>query len=201
MGLFVIFIISGYLIGSISFARVIAACYSVDITKVGSGNPGATNVNRQLGRRAGILVFIGDFLKSFIVVFIALKLKNSSNLQNTNLAIVSMLSVIIGHNFPIFFKFKGGKGVSSTMGGLLALMPSSLAIGLLIWLVIFHATRFVSLASLFFAISLPITAFVFGYPTADIFFVLFIDIIIFWRHKENIRKLYRGSEYRFVKKY
>ncbi|MDE6432526.1 MAG: glycerol-3-phosphate 1-O-acyltransferase PlsY [Opitutales bacterium] len=198
--IFVVFIILGYLIGSISFARIVGQHFGLDITKAGSGNPGATNISRTLGKRAGALVFFGDFVKSFIVVWYALNIGDMPDDLRTNLAIVSMLSTIIGHNFPIFFKFRGGKGISVTMGGLAMLMPSTLIIGILIWYVIFHATRFVSLASLFFAASLPVAAFAFGYPQSDVIFSMFICGMIFWRHRENIRRLYNGSEYRFVKK-
>ncbi len=198
--IFLVFIVLGYFIGSISFARIVGKYYGLDITKTGSGNPGATNISRSLGRRAGILVFLGDFFKAVIVVWLALYAANLSDNVRVYLAIFSMLSVILGHTFPIFFKFRGGKGISATMGGLLVLMPSSLIIGMLIWYVIFHSTRFVSLASLFFAFSLPITAFVFGYPSADVIFSIFICIIIFWRHRDNIYRLYHGSEYKFSKK-
>lgn len=197
--LFFVFIVLGYLVGSISFARIVGRCYGLDITKVGSGNPGATNISRTLGRRAGALVFAGDFLKSALVVWCALRVSLPDNL-GTYLGIFSMLAVIIGHNFPIFFKFRGGKGISPTMGGLLVLMPSSLIIGILAWGVIFYSTRFVSLASLFFAASLPVTAFAFGYPAPDVVFAGLICLMIFWRHRENIFRLYHGSEYKFIKK-
>ncbi len=198
---FLVFIVLGYCIGSISFARIVSTYYGVDITKVGSKNPGATNVNRTLGRKAGILVFFGDFFKSFVIVLIALHFKFLSKNSSESLAIFTLLAAICGHSFPVFFKFKGGKGISVTMGGLAVLMPNSLLIGMLVWFVIFHATRFVSLASLFFAFSLPITSFAFGCSEIKILFSVFIALMIFWRHKDNICRLYHGSEYKFVKKH
>lgn len=197
---FFVFIILGYLVGSISFARIVARLYKLDITKAGSGNPGATNVNRTLGWCAGVAVFLGDFFKSFIMILGAQCVPGVSDKLKVYLEICTMVAVVVGHNFPVFFGFRGGKGISATMGGLLVLMPSTLIIGMLVWYVIFHATRFVSLASLFFAASLPVTAFVFGYPVPDVYFSVLICVMIFWRHKENIRRLYHGVEYKFVRK-
>ncbi|MDR1255355.1 MAG: glycerol-3-phosphate 1-O-acyltransferase PlsY [Puniceicoccales bacterium] len=189
----------GYLVGSILFARVVSYFYKVDISKLGSGNPGATNVVRTIGKCAGILAFIGDFSKSFVLVMLILRMRPLDTISDADLGIAALLGVVLGHHFPIFFKFKGGKGVAVTMGGIAALMPGTAIIGILLWCVIFHATGFVSAASLFFALSLPITSFAFGYNMHSVVLAIAMAVIIFWCHRGNIRRLWAGSEYRFGK--
>jgi glycerol-3-phosphate acyltransferase PlsY len=195
----VIFAIAGYLVGSVLFARIVSSFYKVDIGRLGSGNPGATNVTRVISKGAGIAAFFGDFLKSFLLVLFALKFGPARWNSGVELGIVTMLGLIIGHNFPIFFNFKGGKGISVAMGGCMALMPGTVMVGMLMWYVIFHATGFVSLASLFFAISLPITSFAFGYDMRCVFLTFTISAIVLWRHRNNVKRLWNGSEYRFGK--
>ncbi|MDR2720885.1 MAG: glycerol-3-phosphate 1-O-acyltransferase PlsY [Puniceicoccales bacterium] len=195
-----LFVFVGYLIGSVSFARVVAYFFKVDISKVGSGNPGATNVVRTLGKCAGILVFLGDFFKAFTLVVVSVWLGPIGAISGTDLGIFAMLGVILGHSFPIFFKFKGGKGVSTAMGGVSALTPGTAVIGILLWFVIFHATGFVSVASLFFAMSLPVTSFAFGYDMHSVALVTVMSLVIFLRHRSNIVRLWNGSEHRFEKK-
>ncbi|MDR0715676.1 MAG: glycerol-3-phosphate 1-O-acyltransferase PlsY [Puniceicoccales bacterium] len=190
----------GYLIGSVLFARVVSHFYGIDIGNVGSGNPGATNVVRSAGKFAGTLTFLGDFFKSFATVMLALKPRSMGDVSSVDLGISAMLGVVLGHNFSIFFKFKGGKGVSATMGGISALMPGTAIVGILLWGIIFHATRFVSAASLFFAISLPITSFAFGYNGHCVTLAIIMATVIFWCHRSNIKKLWNGSEYRFERK-
>jgi glycerol-3-phosphate acyltransferase PlsY len=194
------FAFAGYLIGSVSFARVVARFWGVDISKIGSGNPGATNVVRAVGKGAGILAFLGDFFKAFAPVALSMKLGPVGGVSGTDLGILAMLGVLLGHSFPVFFKFKGGKGVSAAMGGVAALMPGTAIAGVLLWCVIFHATGFVSAASLFFAISLPLTSFAFGYDMHSVALATSMGVIIFWRHRSNIWRLWNGSEYRFDRK-
>jgi glycerol-3-phosphate acyltransferase PlsY len=194
------FAFAGYLIGSVSFARVVAHFFGIDISVVGSRNPGATNVVRSVGKQAGILAFLGDFFKAFILVALSIRLGPIGSVSGVDLGIIAMLGVFLGHNFPVFFKFKGGKGVSAAMGGVLALMPGAAIAGVLLWCVIFHATGFVSVASLFFAMSLPITSFAFGYDMHSVALATSMGVIIFWSHRSNIWRLWNGSEYRFDKK-
>jgi glycerol-3-phosphate acyltransferase PlsY len=187
--------IVGYLLGAISFAVIIARSKGVDILKIGSGNPGATNVTRALGSRWGKLVFALDALKGSVAAGWPLIFISESGLE---LAIIGLIASIIGHSFSIFLNFRGGKGVATTMGGMLALMPSVLLIGVLVWGVVFLTSRMVALASVLFAVSLSVSAY-FIYDMKDPRFALglVLGILIIVRHRSNIARMLQGSEGRF----
>jgi glycerol-3-phosphate acyltransferase PlsY len=172
----------------------------VDVCKIGSGNPGVTNVVRTIGKRSGILVFLGDFLKSFAAVALVLILQPTVGVPSADLAIATMLSVVLGHNSPICSTFKGGNGASVVMRGTSALMSGTAVVSILLWLVIFHATGCASAASRFFAIRLPIASFAFGYSMQGAVLGIFTSIVFFWCHRSNIRRLWNGFEYRFERK-
>jgi glycerol-3-phosphate acyltransferase PlsY len=143
------------------------------------------------------VVFALDFLKGFVPTMLLVKFWSPGESMGGRLAMVSMLGVLLGHSFSMFHNFRGGKGVASTMGGLLSIMPSSLAIGLLVWLVIFHATRIVSMASLCFAASVLLTSYLF-YSTEHVIFAVAINGLIFWKHRGNISRLAKGTEHKFM---
>lgn len=188
--------IIGYLLGSVPFAVLIAKKHGVDILKEGSGNPGATNVTRAVGKRAGNLCFVLDFLKG--VVAAGWPLLGASD--PIGLGVLGLISAIIGHSYSVFIGFRGGKGVAVTMGGLLSLAPIILLIGLAVWLVVFYASRYVSLASICFGISLPVLALAFEEPTELMVFLFCIAFLIVYRHRANIARLFSGTEHRFKKK-
>ncbi|MDR0351780.1 MAG: glycerol-3-phosphate 1-O-acyltransferase PlsY [Puniceicoccales bacterium] len=193
-------LLCGYFIGSISFGVVMAKIYGINIFKVNSGNPGATNVNRSIGKWAGTMVFILDFLKGFIPTALVQHIFLSQYRDFTiNMNLILLTGLILGHNFSIFLKFRGGKGVATAMGGVLTLMPWCFAIGILIWLMIFKITRFVSLASLSFVASLPLTSYLFGYSNETMVFCIGLMVVISLKHRENIKRLWKGTEYRFSK--
>lgn len=185
----------GYLLGSVSFAVLIAKSQGVDIFKEGSGNPGATNVKRTLGSKWGNIVFALDALKGFIAAGWPIVFLGSSNL-----GILGLVAAIVGHSFSIFLKFRGGKGVATTMGGLLAIMPLVLLVGLLTWVVCFYSTKVVALASILFALSLPVAAY-FMYGSGDPRFTLalMLCLLIVVRHRSNIARLLQGKENSFKK--
>ncbi|MDR3143486.1 MAG: glycerol-3-phosphate 1-O-acyltransferase PlsY [Puniceicoccales bacterium] len=189
--------ILAYLVGSISFAVLISRLYGVNILHAGSGNPGATNVKRCVGKMAGNLVFLLDFLKGFTVSYLPICL-NPLHIISLRLAYTAFIGSILGHCCSIFLKFRGGKGIATTMGGLAALMPGALFVGGLIWAVVFRASRFVSLASLCFALSLPLSAYLFSYPRETLLVSWVLMAFLFLRHRTNIRKLIQGSEARFT---
>ena len=145
--------IIGYFLGAISFAVIMARSKGVDIFKEGSGNPGATNVKRILGKKWGYTVFALDALKGFTAAGLPLMVYGDDRL-----ALIGLVAAILGHSFSVFLKFRGGKGVATTIGGLLALMCPVVLIGLVVWLIIFYTKKIVALASIFFAVSLPISA-------------------------------------------
>lgn len=188
-------LVAGYLLGSISFAVIIARSRGVDILKFGSGNPGATNVTRALGSGWGKLVFTLDMLKGYVAAGWPLIFVSESGLQ---LGIIGLIASIIGHSFSIFLKFRGGKGVATTMGGLLALMPGVLLIGALCWGIVFLASRMVALASILFAASLSISAcFMYGLKDPRFTLGLILGILIIVRHRSNISRMLQGTENQF----
>ncbi len=170
----------------------------MDIFKEGSRNPGATNVKRILGKKAGNTVFVMDFLKGFTVGLLPLLIADPDNRQM--LAICSILSAIFGHSFSIFLRFRGGKGVATTMGGFLALAPWVLVIGIALWLLVFYSSRYVSLASILFGVSLPISSYFLNQSQWVISFCGLIAILLVVRHNSNIVRLLNGTENRFSKK-
>ena len=188
---------AGYLLGSLSFATVIAKRYGVDILREGSRNPGATNVKRILGKRAGNTVFVLDFLKGCAAVLIPLILASPDNREV--LAILALLAAIAGHSFSIFLGFRGGKGVAVTMGGLIALVPVVVAIGIVVWLITFYALRYVSLASILFGVSLPVSSFFLSESDWVFRFCLLVAVLLIVRHKSNFIRLMKGRENRFSK--
>ena len=191
--------VAGYLLGSIPFAVIIASCCRVDILKAGSGNPGATNVKRTCGKIPGNLCFVLDAAKGFAAAsfpvwagYFGLKMADTQILEFVGLA-----AAIQGHSFSIFLKFRGGKGVSVTIGGLLFVMLYPILIGLAIWVAVFYASRYVSLASLAMAVSLPVSSwFIFG-NSLPFYMALAIAAVIFYRHRSNISRLIKGTENRF----
>lgn len=190
--------IVGYLLGAISFAVIVARSQGVDILKYGSGNPGATNVTRALGSKFGNIVFACDALKGFIAA-VWPKLVFGGEL-GLKLGIIGLIASIIGHSFSVFLKFKGGKGVATTMGGLVAIMPVMLLIGLAVWAAIFFTTKLVAVASMLFAMSLAVSAYFF-YGAADPRFTLgvVLAVLIVVRHRSNIVRMLQGTENSFKK--
>ena len=198
--------IIGYLLGSIPFGVLVAKKFGVDIYQVGSGNPGATNVLRQIGKTAGYSVFILDFLKGLVAtVWFLLPIFSFSG--DITLGLWGLPAAVLGHTLPLFAKFRGGKGVATAMGGLLGVMPVCLLIGLVCWVVIFFSTRYVAVASIGFGASLPVYSLV-DYWTGDpdsrqvgtVFLAFLVMGWIVWRHRENLVRLKAGTENRFEKK-
>ncbi|MCK9615003.1 MAG: glycerol-3-phosphate 1-O-acyltransferase PlsY [Candidatus Omnitrophica bacterium] len=196
----IIFLIFTYLIGSIPFGFVIAYLVKgIDIRKFGSGNIGATNVVRVVGKKWGILVFVLDFLKGFFPLFLAKFVLNPTN----SIYIVSAILCICGHNWPIFLKFKGGKGVATSIGaacGLSIIFPNLwfvLLISLCVWLLFFFVFRFVSIASLLLGLSFFVSSLIFPLPKEIRIFALILCLFIFIRHKKNIKNIFAKQEHRF----
>lgn len=197
---FIIVAATGYLLGAIPFAVIIARICGVDIFKVGSGNPGATNVKRSCGKWAGNICFILDAAKGFAATFwvfhsevFGIQLSDPQSL-----CYVGLVSAIIGHSFSVFIKFRGGKGVATSVGGLLAVMWGAILIALVVWLIVFYSTRYVSLASITMAISMPVAAaFLYGGNGVHVYLSLAIAAVIIYRHRSNISRLIKGTENRF----
>jgi glycerol-3-phosphate acyltransferase PlsY len=206
-----IFFLLGYLLGSVNFAVLVAKKHGVDILKEGSGNPGATNVKRVLGKGPGNLVFALDLIKGFVgagLPYLFLRIDPNQPAINDLFFVVcvaGLVGTLLGHCFSCFLKFKGGKGVASTIGGLLVLLPIPIVIGAAIWGVVFLLSRYVSLASIALGVSLPLSCWVlplftsltFGQP--QFWFAGAIAAFNVWTHRSNIGRLLNGTENRFVK--
>lgn len=195
-------LIISYLLGSLPTGYLFAKMKGIDIRKVGSGNVGATNAMRVLGKRAGVTVLLVDILKGFLAVivigdFMSLSLPFT---QAQNLRIIIGLCCICGHNWNVFLNFKGGKGIATSFGVLVGLslrFPGlGLVIGILIlvWLGVFMAWRIVSLASLTASIALPVCVVLFKQPFLLVFVSSLLCLFVIIRHKSNLLRLIQGAE-------
>ncbi len=193
MVLAIILIITAYLLGSIPFALVIGkGIYGVDVREQGSGNTGTTNVFRVLGKQAGLLVFAGDLAKGFLPVLVV-----SQVAPEENAALVTVLvagAAIAGHNWSLFLKGKGGKGVATGGGAILAMMPWLFLLAFAIFWLVLAVDRRVSVASLSAASGLSAATLVTGQPVEYIIFTLLGTAIVFYAHRSNIRRISRGEE-------
>lgn len=194
----IIVTVAGYLLGSLPFAVWVARAHGVDILKQGSGNPGATNVKRVVGKWAGNGVFALDTLKGLIAAGWPLLVFPVESADA--LAILGLIGAIAGHSYSLFIGFRGGKGVATTMGGLAVIAQIPLLIGLVVWLVAFFGLRYVSLASLLFGVSLPLTAWATDASAPILVFLILLAALIVVRHRDNIQRLIKGTEHRFDKK-
>lgn len=196
--------IIGYLLGSCPNGLLISKWKGIDIRRRGSGNIGATNVLRVLGKQWGYLVFILDALKGFLAVRIAFQFVAATPaIAHPELpAIFAAFTCILGHTFPVWLGFKGGKGVATSAGALLGLMPLAVVSVFLVWTLTFQVTRYVSIASIVAAASLPF--FVALYLRCGVLhgenllpFSIVIALLVIWRHRGNIERLMHGKEQRF----
>ncbi len=205
----------GYLLGSLPFGYLVAKAHGVDIFKAGSGNPGATNVKRVLGAKAGNTVFALDVLKGALASSWSLLsytgLSMSADFGQGGAAVIAgqswrllglagVIGAILGHSFSMFTRFRGGKGVATAAGGVFLLMPLSCLIGAAVWTVTFYATRYVSLGSILAAIAVPLASWLRGNPLPLNIVVTLIGLFVIVRHRKNITRLLNGTENKFARK-
>ena len=191
----IIFIIAGYLVGSIPFALVIGKTfYNTDVREKGSGNLGGTNTGRVLGKKAGLIVMILDGLKAFILVMIAMILNQKLNL-NINPYLIG-LACVIGHCYPIFAGFKGGKGVACAAGFVLALNPLLLIIALILLFLNLKIHHIMSLAVLVTIFILVIICFSVNYFANCKYIMLILFIFLTYKHKDNIKRIMAKTEHK-----
>lgn len=207
MGYFILFLgfAAAYIIGSIPTAYIFGkALKGIDVREYGSGNIGATNVFRVIGKVPGIIVLIIDVIKGYVsATYLASAFLYLAPVTRPELyRILVGLFAIAGHNWTIFLKFKGGKGVAASAGVVMGLIPRVFLMGFLVWLITFFITGFVSLGSIVAIVSIPIFTLAFGEPAEIIIFTCLLCLIIIHKHKPNIRRLARGEEKRisFFKK-
>jgi acyl phosphate:glycerol-3-phosphate acyltransferase len=203
-----VLLVGSYLLGSVPFGYVAGRLVGIDIRKAGSGNVGATNVVRVLGKGYGYTVFALDFLKGFGAVEISMLIA-PGQLPEWNspeiFGILAAMSSILGHLYSPWLKFRGGKGVATSAGALLALTPLATLIGVAVWVIVFWVTRYVSLASITAAIVLPIIILVVSSQDQNkgkplVYSSACVAVVVIWRHRSNISRLIRGTEPRFTRK-
>lgn len=195
-----LFAIAAYLLGSVSFAIVVSKLFRLDDPRTfGSGNPGATNVLRTGNRKAAALTLLGDCVKGWIPVALAVRYDEALGLGDAGIALVSV-AVFAGHLWPVFFRFKGGKGVATALGVLLGLNPLLGLATLVTWVVVAYAFRYSSLAALISALFAPFYyTLLFGVDAKGLA-VLLMSALLIWRHRKNIGNLLAGKESRIGKK-
>ncbi len=189
-------IVISYIIGSIPFGVIISRLKGIDPRKVGSGNIGTTNVLRSAGVLPAIFTLLLDGGKGAISVLISKAIDPSSVFAGY----IAGFASIMGHNFPVFLRFKGGKGVATTFGVLFVILPEIGIISMLIWLIVAISTRYSSLSALISLGLLPVTVFVISPTTINIIFSLLLSILIIIRHRYNIKMLISGRERRIGEK-
>ncbi|MET0262121.1 MAG: glycerol-3-phosphate 1-O-acyltransferase PlsY [Rariglobus sp.] len=215
----------GYLLGAIPFGYIVARAYGINIFEHGSKSPGATNVKRVLGKKAGNTVFALDAVKGalaagwpilFAKIAVRYAVDRKHDVENWTIvtagvkvltpesvipcAVVGLLFAVLGHSFSCFTRFKGGKGVATSAGGFIVLMPLVTLIALGVWLVTFFASRYVSLASIVAAVAIPTAAFLLKQPSLVCWLAVAIGAFVIILHRANIKRLLNGTENRFVKK-
>ena len=211
-------IVLGYLLGSLPFGYLVARANGVNIFEVGSRNPGATNVRRVLGAGPGNLVFLLDALKgaaaaawALIAIFGSgagydlseLGFANLGRVEGstfTQMGVAGLIGALLGHSFSCFTKFRGGKGVATSVGGLLILMPVAILFAATTWAVVFYLSRYVSLSSLAAAVVLVIAAYALHLQPLLLGLAAVVSGFVILRHLTNIKRLLNGTENKFVRK-
>jgi glycerol-3-phosphate acyltransferase PlsY len=201
--------VAAYLLGSIPTGFLVGKAKGIDVRKVGSGNIGATNAFRILGKRAGIFVLVVDGLKGWVAVAyipdVAHQIFDSGGLWDKPtwqwLKIIAAISVILGHNYTCWLKFKGGKGIATSAGVLAALVPVAMIISLATWVIVCVLTRYVSLASIAASLILPFAVWAIpDYGWNLVFITALMATLAIYKHKGNISRLLNGTENRLGRK-
>ncbi len=189
----VLMLLFGYLLGSVPIGFLLGSLFGVDVRQAGSGNVGATNVARVVGKGQGLITLLGDVAKGFIPAFLSLQL-------GLSFAITSLvaLAAFLGHLYPVFLRFQGGKGVATGLGIFLALAPMATVVVVFVFFFVAMVSRVVSLASMIAAGLAPIAFWFFSYPRPLIWLGLCIALLVIFRHWENIQRLVSGVEPRFT---
>ncbi|MDF1739278.1 MAG: glycerol-3-phosphate 1-O-acyltransferase PlsY [Verrucomicrobiales bacterium] len=193
-------LLGAYVIGATPFGFLAGKMKGIDIRKHGSGNIGATNVLRTLGKPIGITVLVMDILKGLLPVVFAQSLSDNSLVH-----VATAIATILGHNYTFWLGFKGGKGIATTGGAVLPIMPFALVAAVIVWIITVKTTRYVSVASIAAAITIPLIITIRGLIQSNLDFIvlglgLFVCILAIWKHRSNIGRLRRGEELQFGRK-
>lgn len=181
-----------YLLGSVPAGFLLGRLAGIDVRDAGSGNVGATNVARVAGKKLGALTLLIDAAKGFVPVFVAMRLDLGAGAASG-----VALAAFLGHLYPVFLKFRGGKGVATALGVFLALVPAATVILVAIFIAVGAAARIVSLASIAAAAAAPAAIWLLGYPAEFVALGWLIALMIVWRHRKNIQRLRAGVEPKF----
>ncbi|THB74903.1 MAG: glycerol-3-phosphate 1-O-acyltransferase [Desulfobulbaceae bacterium] len=188
-----LFVIASYLVGAIPFGLVLGRLSGVDVRNSGSGNIGATNVTRLLGKKLGVATLVLDSLKGFVPIYLAYRLLPESNSKELIMMLCGIMAVV-GHMFPVYLRFQGGKGVATGLGLFLFLSPAAIAISLVIFVATVAVSGFVSAGSLLASGLFPLWLWLFGKSPLMIATGGVIGVLIWAKHRENIARLIRGEE-------
>ena len=209
---FIILIVASYLLGSVPFGVLIAKAHGKDLRSIGSGNIGATNVSRALGKKWAYICFLLDCLKGLVPMLAAKPLATPLTVTTLSLWLIVGCAAILGHIFPVYLKFKGGKGMSTCMGIILGLYPYYTLPGLIafiVWVACVLLWRYVSLASIIAAVIFPVSLItaIFSlqnWPLADLWPLVIVALglsaLVIVRHVENIKRLLEGSEHKVLQR-
>lgn len=184
-----------YLCGSIPFGVLLAKAQSIDIREHGSGNIGATNVARTLGKKAGLITLAGDVFKGWLIVFLA-----SLWFEKPIVVALAGLAVFLGHLYSLFLKFKGGKGVATGLGVFSFIMPLPTLVSAAVFALCLKVSGYVSLSSVLAAIVLPILGIYFKMPLPYVYLAVIVALFTLQKHHDNIMRLVEGTEAKFLKK-
>jgi glycerol-3-phosphate acyltransferase PlsY len=187
----IVVVLLSYLLGSIPFSYLVARSWGVDVRRVGSGNVGATNVMRSAGKAAGLAAFVLDFLKGLAATAGAKYVSPEGPLPA-----VAAVTAVLGHMYPVWLRFRGGKGVATGAGAFLPLAPLPTALGLVGFTLVLVATRYASIASIAGTMTLAVLAFLLGYPASVARAAAAAGLIILWKHRGNLDRLAKGTESR-----
>lgn len=204
--LLVAFVLS-YVLGAVPFGYLVAKAKGVNIMEEGSKNPGATNVKRVVGKGAGNLVFVLDFLKGFIAVIFAGPIAGIlvdvpfGEFSGGEIdKVVALVAAVLGHSFSVFLKFRGGKGVATAGGGMFVIMFEPSLIAIVTWVGVFYSTRYVSLASIAAAVVIMIAPWLMGFGLSLKIVATVLGLLVVIRHQANIKRLMAGTEHRWDRK-
>lgn len=186
-------VLAAYVIGSIDFAVIVARMHGVDIREVGSGNPGASNVLRSVGRVPGAMVLVGDTLKGVVGAAMGMVASGTADPQ-IEWAFLAGFAAVVGHCYPIFHRFRGGKGVATGLGVLFFTVPVVGVIMVVGWLILVKLTKTASISSLIMVLAAIPLAIWQGVSGMSLVWFGATIVLVFWRHRGNIQRVFRGNE-------
>ncbi len=197
----IVCLVIGYIFGCFQTGYFYGRLHGIDIRNYGSGNVGTTNTLRTLGKKAGYITYLGDALKAVFAILLVRYLIYPASPDNLLLTMYTGFGVVLGHNYPFYLKFKGGKGIAVTSGVMLAFDIRFAIVGGIGFFLVFFLTRYVSVGSLVLAVIFPVCVLIFYPGQWHLFIVsLVFCAMAFWRHRANIVRLCKGTENRFDKK-